>query len=248
MINLVLLKYEIRRLIFTKKYFYMILVLVLWTVDVLMRLIINGFYYTAPFSQWSYSEFITLFSPILNIILILLCTSIFCEKEKAVRNIIYSAPLSEEKYYLMKGASVFIVFALTAVIPIIISFIYYGFLFGYTEYENFIFPIILVMIPTSIFILGVSIAMGKINNKILYGLIPIVFILGGLNLGDIPVWIDIFGNNFMQQYGMQCILASYSKEVPFAMPDYFIYSRIMFAFLGILLFISACKHKKLKNK
>ena len=248
MINLTLLKYEMKRLIFTKKYFYMILMLSIWTADMLIRLVIDGFYYTAPFSKWSYSEFITLFIPILFIILILLCTSIFSEKEKAVKNIICSAPISEEKYYMMKGISVFAVFLLTTAVPIIISFIYYAYLFEYTEYKNFIFPMILFLIPSSIFIFGLSIFVGKISNKVLYGLIPIVFILGGLNLTDIPVWLDIFGNNFLMEYGLKFILSYSSEEVPFVIPRYFIYSRVEFIILGILLFILACKYNKCKNK
>ena len=68
--NLTVIKYEIQKLVFTKKYFYMILVLAVWTTDVLLRLVINGFYSTAPFSKWSYSEFMTLVCPIFSIIII----------------------------------------------------------------------------------------------------------------------------------------------------------------------------------
>lgn len=248
MINLVLLKYEIRRLILTKKYFYMILILCVWTIDVLMRLVINGFYYTAPFSQWNYSEFINLFSPILFIILILLCTSIFSEIEKSVKNIIYSTPISEAKYYIIKACGVFVVFIITTVIPIIISFIFYAFIFEYTEYEYFILPILLFLIPTSIFIFGLSIFLGKINNKLLYVLIPFTFIIGALNLRSMPVWIDVFGNNFVQDYGLNFIMENTNDVVPYVIPNDFVCSRLVFIALGTALFIFACKPKKCKNK
>lgn len=106
----------------------------------------------------------------------------------------------------------------------------------------------LFIIPTSIFIFGFSIFIGKINNKLLYGLIPITFIFGILNLRSLPVWIDVFGNNFLQDYGLQAVLSSNSEEVPFIIPSDFIYSRLVFIALGILLFLFACKHKKCKNK
>lgn len=244
MINLILLKYEIQRLIFTKKYFYMILLLTLWTIDVLMRIVITGFYYTAPFSQWSYSEFINLFSPILFIILILLCTSIFSESEKLVKNIINSTPISESKYYIMKGCGIFIVFIITTFIPIIISFVYYAILFEYTEYQYFILPMLLFIIPTGIFIFGLSIFLGKINGKLLYALIPLTFIMGALNLTSLPVWIDVFGNNFVQQYGLHFIMENNSDVVPYAISNDFVYSRLVFVALGTTLFIFACKHKK----
>lgn len=245
--NLILLKYEISRLIFTKKYFYMILILILWTIDMLMRIVITGFYYTAPFSQWSYSNFINLFSPILFIILILLCTGIFSESEKAVKNIIYSTPISEAKYYIMKGSAVFTVFIITTIIPITISFVYYAFLFEYTEYQYFIVPILLFIIPTGIFIFGLSIFLGKINNKLLYVLIPFTFIIGGLNLISIPVWVDVVGNNFVQNYGLHFILNNDSDVVPYVIPSDFLCSRLLFVALGILLFVFVCKPKKCKN-
>ena len=241
MTNSVLLKYEIYRIMLTKKYFYMILLLALWSIDVLMRLIITGFSSTAPFSEWSYTSFITLFNPILLVILILLCTSIFSEKEESVRNIIYSTPLSETKYYIMKGSAIALVFIITTVIPIIISFVYYAFLFEYTEYLNFILPIVLFLIPPCIFIFGLSIILGKINVKLLYALIPLTFVLGAINLRILPVWLDVFGNNYLQE----CAIDFYNSNleiIPYNIPSDFIYSRLIFAALGILLFSFACKH------
>lgn len=244
MINLSLLKYEIRKLVFTKKYFYMILLLTIWTIDMLMRLVINGFCSTAPFSQWSYTDFITLFSPILLIILILLCTNIFSEREEAVKSIIYSTPVSEAKYYILKGSAVALVFIITAVIPVIISFVYYAFLFEYTQYQYFIVPILLFIIPCSVFIFGFSIFLGKINGKLLYALIPLIFIMGCLNLGSVPVWLDPFGNNFLEGYARVVIIISDSEVVPYVIPSNFIYSRLVFIALGILLFAFSCKNKK----
>lgn len=243
MINLVLLKYEIRKLIFTKKYFYMMLLLIIWTVDILMRLIINGFRHTAPFSQWSYTEFINLVSPILLMILILLCTSIFSEREKAVRSIIYSTPIAEAKYYMMKGSAITIVFIITAAIPILISFVYYVFLFEYTQYQYFIVPILLFMIPCSVFIFGLSIVLGRISGKLLYALAPLTFIMGTLNLHFIPTWLDLFGNNLMNTYAISFISRIDSEVIPYVIPNNFIYSRVVFAFLGIFLFAFACRHK-----
>lgn len=247
MINLALIRYEIKRLIFTKKYFYMVLLLAILTIDILMRLIIDGFCSTAPFSKWSYTEFITLFSPILLIILILLCTSIFSQKEETVKSILYSAPISEAKYYMIKCTAIALVFIITAAVPVIISFLYYAFLFGYTKYQYFILPILLFMVPCSVFIFGFSIVLGKISGKLLYALIPFIFIIGFLNLRSLPVWIDLFGNNFLDGYGFYYILTNKNQITPYIIPNNFICSRLIFTASGILLFISACRHKSIQK-
>ena len=99
------LKYEVLRLAYNKKYFYMLLIESLFASHILMSFVSVGKDGTAPFSSWTYSNFLSLIGPILSIILVLLCMSVFSEKEIAVRKIIFSAPLSESKYYLLNSCS-----------------------------------------------------------------------------------------------------------------------------------------------
>lgn len=241
--NLTVIKYEIQKLVFTKKYFYMILVLAVWTTDVLLRLVINGFYSTAPFSKWSYSEFMTLVCPIFSIIIILLCAEIFSEKEKNVTKIIFAAPLSKAKYYIIKEVSVFTVVIMTALLPVLLSFIYYIYIFGYSEFQNFIVPVFLFAAAQIIFIFGLAVFTGKINRKLLYVLAPVIFALGSINLSDISVFADIFGNDFLQTYGIQYIYSCTGSQIDFIIPQNFIISRIIFVGFGIFFIVMSWMYK-----
>ncbi|SKC88278.1 hypothetical protein [Maledivibacter halophilus] len=237
--NLSLIKHEIKRLVFNKKYFYMSLILILSTSDKLLRLVIHGEYGTAPFSKWSYSNFTTLISPLLITILILLSTNVFSEKEIKARKIIYSTPITQTKYYTIKAASIFIAYLTTLFIPIIISFIYYGVLFKFYNYASFIKPIIYFLIPSFILFLGLCMIVGKMSLKLLYALIPFAF-LNGLNF-KFPVWIDLYGNNFLLNYGYTVWKDNTTGIVPYNIPMDFMISRAIFVLFGIILFVITCK-------
>jgi hypothetical protein len=210
-----------------------------------MRNIIRGTYNTAPFSKWSYSEFIAVTNPFLLIIVILLCISVFSEKEVSVKRIVYAAPISQGKYYSLKALSITVVFMITAAIPIIMSFIYYSILFDYHGYAAFINPIILFLFPPFIFILGLSMVLGKINVKLLYVLLPIIFLGCSFNF-LFPVWIDLCGNNFLFMYGHEVSGTIVNGWIPYALTSNFIYSRLLFMLMGIVFFIGACVKGEVK--
>lgn len=234
-----IIKHEIRRLVFNKKYFYMTLILALFTSDILLRLVIHGEYGTAPFSKWSYSSFIAMISPMLMIILVLLCTSVFSEKEMKIRKIIYSTPITQMRYYIVKAASIYIAFILATLVPIIMSLIYYGILFKFYDYSTFIKPILFFLLPISILALGGCMFIGKLSIKLLYALIPFSF-LNGLNLG-FPVWVDLYGNNFLLDHGFRLWRNNITGFIPYDLPWNFMISRLLFICFGIILFGITCK-------
>lgn len=236
--NINLLKYEIKRTIISKKYLYMILILMAFTYDSLTRLVMGGYYGTAPFSEWTYTFFIQLVSPLIMSIMIFIITNIFNEKELRARKILFSAPIPQSKYYMLKIVGLAVTFILTALVPIIMSFIYYKILFDFSQFLNFGKYIICFFVPTFIFLLGVSMVIGKISSKLLYGLIPIVFLLGTINTRSIlPLWLDIFGQHFFDISTFGELIGRKSQVVLFNLSNHFIYSRFIFIFLGVILLI-----------
>jgi len=242
--NLNILKYEIRRIVFSKTFFYMALIIFLFSYDILTRLIINGSDGTAPFSKLSYSHFAAMMNPMLLSVLIFLSTSIFSEKELSVRKIIFSTPVSETRYHLIKGAATATDFIALSILPILASFVYYYYYFSFTSYSNFLVPIIAFMISPAIFIFGLSMAAGKISVKVLYVMVPVVF-LGGLFNTRIPVWFDLCGNNFLLDYRFIMASMDLGKTMPYILPHNFILSRLIFAAFGIILFVLSCRRAEI---
>ncbi|SCG82037.1 hypothetical protein DW1_0417 [Proteiniborus sp. DW1] len=241
MTNITLLRYEIRRIILSKKYFYMILLTIGLTYDSLTRLVTGGYYGTAPFSEWTYTFFIQLVSPLVISVIIFMMTNIFNEKELRARKIIFSTPISQARYYMLKIFTIVIAFVLIGLVPIIMSFIYYKVLFNYVGFTSYVKLILWFLIPSFVFILGLSMALGKINIKFLYGLIPITFLLGTIDTLDIlPRWLDIFGAHYFKIRTYAELLGRESQVVPFELSSVFICSRLIFMLIGLILLGFTC--------
>lgn len=236
------LKYDVLKLAYNKKYFYMVLIESLFACYILVRFISGGKDGTAPFSKWTYSEFLSLIGPFLSVILVLLCMSVFSEKEIAVRKIIFSAPLSETKYYLLKASAITAVFAFAASLSILLSFAYYAYYFNFYAYDEFTLPIVLFMLPSQIFVLGLALAAGRINSRLLYPLLPLVLFLGFFN-PRFPAYVDLFGNNFLS-CPLRWYLGVMGGPIPYILPEDFLYSRLIFIFMGVVMFALACRRSK----
>ena len=235
------LKYEVMRLAYNKKYFYMLLIESLFASYILMSFVSVGKDGTAPFSQWTYSEFLTSIGPLLSIILVMLCMSVFSEKEIAVRKIIFSTPLSESKYYLLKASAITAVLVFTASVPILLSFAYYAYYFNFYAYAEFLLPILLFLLPSQIFVLGLALVAGRINSRLLYLLLPVLF-LGSLDM-KFPVWFDLFGKNFIS-WPLRWSMGAHEGPIPYTLPGEFLYSRLIFIFAGVCLLALACRGSK----
>ncbi len=239
---LVILKYEVLRLAYNKKYFYMLLIEFLFACYILINFVSGGTDGTAPFSKWTYSEFLSLMGSLFSVILILLCMSVFSEREFAVRNIIFSTPLSEKKYYLLKASAIMAVFIFAVSLPILLSFAYYVYCFNFYGFTEFTSPLLLFLFPSQVFVLGLSMVVGRINPKLLYPLLPLVLFLGFFN-PRFPVWIDLFGNNFLS-WPLRWYLGVQEGPIPYILPDDFLHSRLIFIFAGVIMFALACKKSK----
>ncbi len=212
-----------------------------FTYDSLTRLVTGGYYGTAPFSEWTYAFFIGLILPLVICTIIFMITTIFDEKEIRARRILFSAPISQCRYYLMKAFTIVIAFLLITMVPIIISFLYYKVLFNFTDLNNFIELIFWFMVPTFVFFLGFCMVLGRISIKLLYGLIPIAFLLGLFDTSSIlPYWLDIYGAHYFKLCTYAELLGRTSDVVTFNLSASFVTSRFMLLFFGIILLAFAC--------
>ncbi len=240
MTKLNVLRYEIRRLISTKQYLYSLLIISLLTYDVLNRLLIGGFKGTAPFSPWSYSEFLALVISVFSVIVILMWINVFSEKEQKVRGIIFSAPITQSRYYLIKGIAIGLAASLILLVIIILSFGYYYLVYGFSDYGTFIMPMVYFICPSFLISLGLGLFIGKINVKILYLLIPLFLVIGLFNLG-LPGLLDLTGGSYLFDHFNYLNLEVIEK---YTLTKEFLCSRMILIVLGLCLFGIGCRIKQ----
>lgn len=243
MINLSVIAYELRRIVCTRKYLYLLIIVGIFSHSTLARLLVDGVHGTAPFSRLSYAQYLVTLNPILLSILALLWLPVFSEREMAVRRILFSAPISQPVYYFIKSSAIGTTFLLISAFPILYSFGFFGWHFGFFNFGQFINPITAFALPSALFVFGLSMAAGRISVKVLYGLIPLLFLSGVINL-LLPVWVDLCANNFLLSYPKMIARTFGTLDMTYHLPIDFILSRTLLAVLGLLLYVVSCRKAK----
>lgn len=240
-----ILKYELKRIIFSKIFVLTFIIGLFFSVINLYTEIIKGVSGTAPFSRWSYCLFLCEINTILLLILMLSCTGLFSENEQRVREITSCTSMPQKKYYATKSLVLFIAYLINALCCILISFVFYKTTFNFVNFQNFLIPIIIVLLPTFIFVFGMSMFLGSKSQKLLYTLIPIVLLLSLIGFKSTP-FLDIFAKGYVMK--MPALLPTDSLGEPaFGLSFDFIASRLLISFIGIGLYVASFKKLTSEN-
>ncbi|MCC0707135.1 hypothetical protein [Clostridioides sp. ES-S-0190-01] len=241
--NLKIIKYEMKRLLFSKVYLVLILITGWFSYNVLKTKTIYGLNDTAPFSEWSYSGFLLDVNPFLLVIVLVFCTYIFSKREEAVRTITMTTKIKPTTYFCLKSVTIAVAYLLTVAVVIAISFIFYNRLFQFNDFSQFIKPIILILIPSVLFVSGMGMFIGNINGNFLYIFIPIIFLI--TNSGTLSI---ISGKNLVNSI-LESKVADTMGNLAFDIPQRFVISRIALVIIGISLIVIVCKvYNKTKIK
>jgi hypothetical protein len=146
------------------------------------------------------------------------------------------------KCFLNSPSLITAVFLFAASLPILLSFVYYAYYFNFYAYAEFVLPLLLFLLPSQVFVLGLALAAGRINSRLLYSLLPLVLLLGFFN-PRFPVWVDLFGNNFLS-WPLRWYLGVLEGPIPYTLPVDFLYSKLIFLFMGVVLLALACSRSK----
>jgi hypothetical protein len=197
-------------------------------------------YGTPPFSRLSYAKFLVSTSPFLLVFLITLCGGVFSEREISTRNIVFSTPITTRGYFGLKSAAITGAFLLVASVLIATSFAFIGWQFRYFRFHEYLHPICVFLVPPLLFGFGLAMAAGRISGKLVYGILPALFAMGILNV-DLPVWIDLCGNNFLTNLSKVVFRSLGTVEMHYFVPASFLMSRCLFVLIGVGLLILACR-------
>lgn len=239
-----ILKYELKRIIFSKLFVITFIIALFFSTIDLYTEIIQGVSGTAPFSQWSYCKFLCDINTIVLLILMLSCTELFSRNEQRVKEITSCTSLPQKKYLATKSFALFISYLIIAVCCILISFVFYKTTFSFRNLQSFLLPIIIILLPTFLFVFGTSMFLGSKSQTLLYAWIPIVLILSLISFSSTP-FIDIFAKGYVTYMPTVLPVDSLGEPV-FNLSLNFIMSRLIFTLVGMVLYVAS--FKKLSGK
>ncbi|WPC43735.1 hypothetical protein [Clostridium sp. JS66] len=181
---------------------------------------------------------------IMLLILMLSCTGLFSRNEQRVREITSCTSLPQKKYLATKSLALSISYLIIAIYCILISFVFYKTTFNFTDFQKFLLPMLIILLPTFVFVFGTSMFLGSKSQTLLYAWIPIILILSLISFNNAP-FIDIFAKGYVTY--MPTVLSVDSLGEPvFSLSLNFIMSRLIFTLIGMILYVAS--FKKLSGK
>ena len=202
--------------------------------------IIKGISGTAPFSSWSYSKFLCDINSILLIITMLFCTDLFSKHEELVQEITFFTPISKTKLWIIKSIAIFLSYMITSISCILLSLVFYKTTFDFTNFQNFLLPIFIILIPTFSVIFSLSFYLGNKKQILLYIFIPIVLLISLINFNITP-FFDIFANSYIinTASNINIDMLNFSN---FSLTIDFIASRFILLICSILVYMLTLRH------
>ncbi len=230
-------KYEIKRLLFSREYLLLLATVLIYAILLLRANVILGTGYTAPFSKWTFSDYISSVSTLLFILLIVLCARQFKASEQGAMSIISASPMPISLLKSIRYGALACAFLVATTLTVGICFAFYWLLFGYTLFGELILLSMIMLLPPALMIFGAAMLMGHKNVVLIYLLLAIILIMGIFRIA-LPIYVDIFGRSLLTLL--------YSGVHTFELPPVFIASRVTFiAFVIVSIFFSLKQSSKI---
>lgn len=169
--------YELRHLILNKLFAGILAISLAYGWLTLTSVTILGTANTAPFSPWSFGEYLSRLLPMICLGELFFLTFFTSGRERRAAVITRAAPVSRGRYAAARCGAVLLG---TAVLALCLTGMCWGFyarLFRWTAFAGLLAPLALTLLPAVIFCLGLGWALGRVCPVLVYGLMAAVFLL-----------------------------------------------------------------------
>ena len=191
MVNIFL--YECKRLLWNKFFLGLLLVLLFYGWQVLTGATLLGVSHTAPFSPWSFGDFLSRMVPLLWIGGLFFLTFFTSAKARRVSVLTDATPLEPRRYALARCAAAMAGTVLLALAVLAEAAVFYGRYFGWYGWGELALPALVTLVPPLVFALGSGWLLGRVRPWLVCLWMPLPFLLGALPL---PAALGIWNGSF----------------------------------------------------
>ena len=190
-------QYECRRLLWNKFFAGLLLVLLFYGWQVLTGATILGVSHTAPFSPWSFGDYLSRMVPLLWIGALFFLTFFTSGKARRAAVLTDASPMEPRRYALARCAAALAGSALLTAAVLAESAAFYGWYFGWYDWGSLLLPAAVTLIPPLVFALGSGWLLGQFRPWLLYLWMFVPFALMALPL---PEALGIWNGSFFSEY------------------------------------------------
>lgn len=189
--------YECRRLMGNKFFVGLAAVILCYGTLVLHGVTILGVSHTAPFSPWSFGDYLCRMLPLLWIGMLFFLTFFTSSRARRAAILTDAAPMPLQKYALARCTAALTGGVLLALLCIGEAMVFYGQIFGLYAWRSLLYPAIATLLPSLVFALGSGWLLGRLRPWLLYVWMAVPFLLTVLPL---PVALGLWNGSFFTAY------------------------------------------------
>lgn len=230
-------RYELRRLLWNKLFFGILLVSLGYGWLTLTGSVIRGVAHTAPFSPWSFGYYLSQTLPLICLGELFFLVFFFSKEERLLRPLTQATPVRQRQYTALRCGAVLTATAVLCLCIVALAIGFYVSLFGWMNYGELILPALLTLIPPVIFCLGAGLVLSCMNHVLIYILMAAVLLLSALSL---PTAVSFSLSGFFSQFPLNMDML----DPVFHVPGWLLLSRFVLAFSGAALAVFAANARE----
>ena len=188
---------ECRRLLWNKFFIGLTVVLLLYGALVLHGVTLLGVSHTAPFSPWSFGDYLCRLLPLLWVGMLFFLTFFTSGKARRAAALTDACPMPRWKYALARCAAALAGGLLLSLLCTGEAAVFYARLFGWHDYGSLLLPALAALLPALVFALGSGWALGRIRPYLVYAWMAAPFLLAALPL---PEALGLWNGSFFAAY------------------------------------------------
>lgn len=220
--------YECKRLIFNKFFCGILFVLLFYGWQVLSNATILGVSHTAPFSAWSFGDYLSRMLPLLWIGVLFFLTFFTSAKARRAAVLTDATQTSPRRYALARCSAALMGTVLLTLACLVEAAVFYGRYFGWYAWGELLVPTIVTLIPALVFALGSGWLLGRIRPWLIYVWMAVPFVCMTLPL---PEALGLWNGSFFANYP----LTLGTLDPAFSLPVSVVLAQCAILICGILL-------------
>ena len=221
-------RYECRRLLWNKFFIGLAVVLLLYGAFVLHAVTILGVAHTAPFSPWSFGDYLSRIMPLLWIGMLFFLTFYTSPKARRAAVLMDATPMPPRQYALARCAAALTGGVLLSLLCMAEAAVFYGRMFHWYSWGSLLLPALVTLLPALVFALGSGWLAGQIRPWLVYVWMAVPFLCMALPLPDA---LGIWNGHFFSKYP----LALGTLDPAFSMPAAVLIVQCILLAAGIVL-------------
>ena len=233
--------YECKRLLCNKFIFGILLILLFYSWQVLSNITILGVSYTAPFSAWSFGDYLSRMIPLLWIEALFFLTFFLSPRARRVAILTNATQASPCWYAMARCAAALVGIGLLALVCFAEAAVFYAGYFEWYECGNLLLPALVTLTPPLVFTLGSGWLLGQIKTWLLYVWMIIPFVCMALPLPEV---LGLWNGSFFTEYPLT--LGTFDPA--FSMPVSIILVQCVLFVCGIILLLYRFRKNKVADK